>query len=101
MFTLHKKYSLCQMNGSENFLFLWKSLNSGKISYDYKVLLSTNQVETGANLSFSDWEQISPALMKQIVRGKTCTSPLLAAGSCRGSRSRGRIFQTGAKPVGT
>lgn len=32
------------------------------MSHDYKVLLSTNQIETGADLSFSECEQVSPAL---------------------------------------
>lgn len=58
---LSKKLSLCPMKGLS---ISMENINSGEISCDYKALLSANQLDVGADLSFSDCKQISAALRR-------------------------------------
>lgn len=58
---LSKKLSLCPMKGLS---ISMENINSGKISRDNKALLSTNQLDVGADLSFSDCKKIFPALRR-------------------------------------
>lgn len=70
---LSKKLSLCQMKGLS---ISMENINSGKISRDYKALLSTNQLDVGADPSFSDCKQTSAALRPaKTVGDKIHTSP--------------------------